>query len=313
LSDLNTASMEKPTHTVDAVVFGNATLDALCYPVDDVPRHQSIPFERAIIAPGGCGSNTAIGLCALGVSTALVARLGQDDAASLVERYWERVGLDTRHVRRLADQPTGVSVGLIDSDAQPRFIHTPAANTTLTASDLDVPALVADGARFLHVGGFLVLPGVSGEGLAEKLDEARESGMHTSVDVAVSRNRGKPADLWPCLPHVDYFFCNTREAEFLTGVAGVEMAVRALLDRGARTVIVKLGADGCRVVGRDGDMHVPGLPAEVVDTTGAGDAFAAGFIAAALRGESLEAACRAGNAAGARIVSELGAVTAWFD
>jgi ribokinase len=163
------------------------------------------------------------------------------------------------------------------------------------------------------VGGFLVLPGVSGERLAEKLHEARESGMQTSVDVAVSRNKGKPADLWPCLPHADYFFCNTREAEFLTGVRGVEKAIGVLGDRGARTVIVKLGAAGCRVAGPDVDTHVAGLPAKVVDTTGAGDAFAAGFIAAALRGESLEAACRAGNAAGARIVSELGAVTAWFD
>ena len=67
---------------MDAVVFGNVTLDTLCYPVDDVPRHQSIPFDRAIVAPGGCGSNTAIGLCALGVPTALVARIGTDDAAS---------------------------------------------------------------------------------------------------------------------------------------------------------------------------------------------------------------------------------------
>ena len=202
---------------MDAVVFGNVTLDTLCYPVDDVPRHQSIPFDRAIVAPGGCGSNTAIGLCALGVPTALVARVGTDDAASLVEQYWERVGLDTRFVRRVPDVQTAVSVGLVDSDAQPRFIHTPGANTTLTADHLDVRALASEGSRFLHVGGFLVMPGVSGEGLAKRLAEARASGMLTSLDVAVSRNRSKPADVWPCLPHVDFFFCNTREACFLTG------------------------------------------------------------------------------------------------
>jgi sugar/nucleoside kinase (ribokinase family) len=298
---------------VDAVVFGNATLDALCYPVDDVPRHQSIPFERAIIAPGGCGSNTAIGLCALRVSTALVARIGDDDAGFLIEGYWARVGLDTRLVQRLTDQSTAVSVGLIDSDAQPRFIHTPAANATLTASDLDIPGLAAAGARFLHVGGFLVLPGVSGEGLGEKLGEARDRGMCTSVDVAISRNKGQPADLWPCLPHTDYFLCNTREAQFLAGVEGVEQAMGVLRDRGAHTVIVKLGAEGCRIRGNDLDAHIPGLPAEVVDTTGAGDAFAAGFVAGILRGESPEVACGSANAAGARMVSKLGAVSGWFD
>ena len=193
---------------MDAVVFGNVTLDTLCYPVDDVPRHESISFERAVVAPGGCGSNVAIGLRALGVETALVTRIGTDDAAFLVERHWERVGLDTRFVRRLVDVPTAVSVGLVDSDAQPRFVHTPGANTTLSVEDLDIPTLVDEGARFLHVGAFLVLPGVSGEQLAGQLAEARTRGLLTSLDVALSRDRSKPADLWPCLPHVDFFFCN---------------------------------------------------------------------------------------------------------
>ncbi|MBN1811701.1 MAG: carbohydrate kinase family protein [Anaerolineae bacterium] len=297
---------------MDAVVFGNITLDTLCYPVDDVPRHQSILFERAIVAPGGCGSNTAIGLCALGVPTALVGRIGTDDAASFVERYWEKVGLDTCFVRRVPDVQTAVSVGLVDSDAQPRFIHTPGANATLTADDLDVPALLAEGARSLHVGGFLVLPGVSGEQLAGRLAEARACGLLISLDVAISRNGCKPADLWPCLPHVDFFFCNTQEACFLTGEDDPEDAVRALRTRGAWAVVLKLGADGCRIDSPDLNEHVPGLPAEVVDTTGAGDAFAAGFIAARLRDDDLEAACRAGNAAGARVVSVFGAVSAWF-
>ncbi len=298
---------------VDAVVFGNVTLDTLCYPVDDVPRHQSITFERAIVAPGGCGSNTAIGLCALGVPTALVARIGTDDAASLVERYWERVGLDMRFVRRVPDSQTAVSVGLIDSDAQPRFIHTPGANTMLTADDIDVPALAAEGARFLHVGGFLVMPGVSGELLAERLAEARASGLLISLDVAVSRNRSKPDDVWPCLPHVDFFFCNAREACFLTGENDPRDAARALRTRGAWAVVLKLGAEGCRIESPGLSVHVPGVPAEVVDTTGAGDAFAAGFIARMLRDDDPEAACRAGNAAGARMVSVFGAVSAWFE
>lgn len=298
---------------MDAVVFGNVTLDTLCYPVDDVPRHQSIPFDRAIVAPGGCGSNTAIGLCALGVSTALVGRIGTDDAASLVERYWERVGLDTRFVRRVPDVQTAVSVGLIDSDAQPRFIHTPGANKTLTADDLDVRALASEGARFLHVGGFLVMPGVLGHGLAERLAEARASGMLTSLDVAVSRNKSKPDDVWPCLPHVDFFFCNAREACFLTGEDDPGNAVRALRTRGAWAVVLKLGAEGCRIESPDMNAQIPGLPAEVVDTTGAGDAFAAGFIAAMLREGDPLAACRAGNAAGARMVSVFGASTAWFE
>jgi len=297
---------------VEAVVFGNVTLDVLCYPVGDVPRYESIPFERAVVAPGGCGSNVAVGLCALSVPTALVARIGTDDAAFLIERYWARVGLDTRFVRRLADRPTGVSVGLVDSDAQPRFVHAPGANAALTVDDLDVPGLAAAGACFLHVGGFLVLPTISGGCLAEKLEEARVSGLLTSLDVAISRNECQPADLWPCLPHVDFLFCNAREARHLTGEEDPAEAAQALRARGARAVIVKLGVEGCLVEGDSLSKRVPGLRAEVVDTTGAGDAFAAGFIASMLKDGDLIAACWAGNAAGARVVSEFGAVGAWF-
>jgi ribokinase len=297
---------------VEAAVFGNATLDVLCYPVGDVPRYESIPFERAVVSPGGCGSNVAVGLCALGVPTALVARIGTDDAALLVERYWARVGLDTRFVRRLADKPTAVSVGLVDSDAQPRFVHTPGANAALTVDDLDVPGLAATGARFLHVGGFLVLPTVSGERLAEKLEEACGSGLLTSLDVAISRNECRSSDLWPCLPRVDFLFCNAREARYLTGDSDPAVAARSLHARGARAVVVKLGAEGCLVAGDGLSERVPGLRAEVVDTTGAGDAFAAGFIASMLKDGDVIKACQAGNAAGARVVSAFGAVGAWF-
>ena len=109
---------------MDILVLGNVTLDILCSPVDDVPRRDSIAFDDAAVTPGGCGSNTAIGLAALGVETGLIARAGDDDTADLLFRYWERVGVDTRFVRRVPGEITGVSVALVDSDHKPRFIHT---------------------------------------------------------------------------------------------------------------------------------------------------------------------------------------------
>ncbi len=297
---------------MEAVVLGNITLDVLCYPVEDVPRHESISFEQAAVGPGGCGSNVAVGLCALGVRTALVGRVGTDDAAALIERYWERVGLDTRFVRRVPDRPTAVSVGLVDRQAQPRFVHTPGANAGLTVDDLDLEALADEGARVLHVGGFLVLPGLLDGRLPGKLAEARARGLLTSLDVVISRAQPDPAPLWPCLSHLDLFLCNQREAHYLTGERNPARAARALRERGARAVVIKLGAEGCWAEGAGFSGRVPAPQVEVVDTTGAGDAFAAGLIAALLRGAGLEAACRAGNEAGARMVGNLGTVAAWF-
>ena len=297
---------------MEAVVLGNVTLDILCYPVEEVPRHESIPFERAAVGPGGCGSNVAVGLCALGVQTALVARVGTDDAADLIERYWKRVGLDTRFVRRVPDQPTAVSVGLVDRQAQPRFIHTPGANAGLTVDDLELETLADEGARVLHIGGFLVLPGLLDGRLPGRLAEARARGILTSLDVVISRAHPDPTPLWPCLPYLDLFLCNLREARYLTGRQDPAAAARALRVQGVRTVVVKLGAEGCWAEGAGFSGRIPAPQVEVVDTTGAGDAFAAGLIAALLRGADLETACRAGNEAGARVVGTLGTVAAWF-
>ncbi len=297
---------------MDAVVVGNATLDVICYPVDDVPRHDSISFERSIVSPGGCGSNTAIGLCALGVSTALVAVLGDDDAAFLVERYWERLGLDRRFIRHEAGCQTGTSVGLVDSQRQPRFVHTTGANARLGVGDLPLNNIISDRARALHIAGYFVLPGLLDPHLPQVLAKARLAGLWTSLDVVDSPHMADPSMLWPNLPELDIFLCNAVEAQRITGLSDPALAARELRRRGAHAVVVKLGADGCWLDSARHTQSIPVLPANVIDTTGAGDAFCAGLVAAILRGDDLPQACEAANSAGRRMVSTLGAVAGWF-
>jgi len=128
---------------MDAVVFGNVTLDVICFPINDVPRQESISFDQVAVYPGGCASNVAIGLAALGIPSALVAKTGDDDSAAMLYQYWERVGVETHFVHRMPNIPTAVSIGLVDSDFQPRFVHTPGANGKLGAEALDLPELAA--------------------------------------------------------------------------------------------------------------------------------------------------------------------------
>lgn len=301
---------------MQAVVFGNVALDVICKTVDDVPRERSIGFEQAAVSPGGCASNVAIGLAALGIDTALVARTGADDAGLLLERTWQERGLDLRWVQRTAGQTTAVSVGLVDSQLKPRFIYTPGANAHLTGADLDLESLAAQGARGLHVAGFFVLPGLLDGHFPAVLARAHQLGLFIVLDVVQSPAMDHPEPLWPCLPHLDVFLCNDYEAWQMTGEREPRRAAQALQERGAGTVIVKLGGDGCWLQA-DPQRHpglarqVPTTPAPVVDTTGAGDAFAAGFMAACLAEAGLEAACQAGHQAGARIVGSLGALTGW--
>jgi len=298
---------------MEAVVFGNVTLDVICRTVDEVPRYDSVTFDQVIISPGGCGSNVAIGLSALGVPTALVCRLAQDEASFLIERFLKKAGIDFRYINRDSDTTSAVSVGLVDSNAQPRFIHTPGANTGLTVDDLKIDQLIRDGARALHIAGFFVLPGLMDGRLPETLKIAKSQGLLTTLDVVNSFRIKNPITLWPCLPHLDIFLCNQVEGVSLTGEKEPALIATKLRERGARAVIVKMGADGCLLEYNDYSDVIPAPIVEnVIDTTGAGDAFASGLIASLLRGNDLETACMDGNQAGAHMVTTLGAVGAWF-
>jgi sugar/nucleoside kinase (ribokinase family) len=295
-----------------AVVFGNVTLDVICQTVDEVPRHESIAFDHVVVSPGGCGSNVAIGLAALGVSTILVARMGCDDSAELLKKTWTRYGVDWGYVKQIGEFPTGTSVGLVDSELQPRFIHTSGANQFLTGDDLHPEMLVESGANWLHIAGFFVLPGLLDERMPLALKRARHSGLKLSLDVVRSPRLKHPEYLWPSMSYLDVFFCNANEAWKLTGEEDAARSAKALREHGAGTAIIKLGAAGCFVDGPDGAGYIPAPVVQVVDTTGAGDAFAAGFIAASLGGANMLTACERGNQAGAKAVGSLGAVAHWL-
>jgi len=300
---------------MDAIVFGNVTLDIICYPVNEVPRYESIAFEDVTVSPGGCGSNTAFGLASLGIPTGIVARTGDDDAADLLFRYWQRIGVDPRFVSRTPGVPTGTSVGLIDDHFQPRFIHTSGANRGLTAEVLDPAAYATQGVRYFHIAGFFVLPNLFRQ-VADKLGQLQKLGITTSLDVVFNVRMDDPKlrdSLWASIPHLDYFMANDHEATRLTGESEPQKAAAAIRARGACNVIIKLGAEGCYASGDDFTGIVPATKVNVVDTTGAGDAFSAGLIAGLAQGLKLHDACRTGNQAGAKICTRLGAITAWLD
>ncbi len=296
---------------LDVLVLGNSTLDVILYPIDEVPRHRSLSFQQAAVSAGGCASNTAVGLAALGLRTGLVGCIGTDAAGDLAMATWQRFGVDTRFVQRLREAPTAVSVGLVDSDAQPRFLHTPAANAYLTVDRLNVPAWLATGARWLHVGGFLITLGLLDVRVAEVLAQVKAAGWTVSLDI-IRAHHGRPLDpLWAALPYVDVFFCNLEEARWLTEVTDVQAAAQALRARGAGSVVIKTGAAGCWLETAAVSQAVAGVPAQVVDTTGAGDAFDAGFIAARLRGASELEACAVANRVGAGTTERVGALALW--
>ncbi len=116
--------------------------------------------------------------------------------------------------------------------------------------------------------------------------------------------------LEPCLPHIGLLLANEHEAAAISGFSDVRSAARVFLDRGVATVVIKRGSKGCAVFSVNGpEIWALGLAVEPVDTTGAGDCFSGGFLAALYRGESLEEAARVANACGALSASRVGSIS----
>lgn len=290
-------------------VLGNVTLDIICKTVNDVPRYDSIAFQEAAVTPGGCGSNTAIGLAREGKAVYLIACTGDDDAGDILNQTWDRMGVDTRFVQRFKKQGSGISIGLIDSDYQPRFIHTSGANANLRPESLKPVILKELEVQLLHVAGYFVLPGLLVPGFEDVLSLAQECGIFNSLDVVTSPAMESPECLWPLLPFLNLFLCNLREAEILTGYDDPESASAEFHAKGAAAVIIKLGSKGCWLSESGQGLLIPAPQVEnVIDTTGAGDAFAAGLLTALRKGENLTGACQAGVHIGSRAVKYLGAV-----
>jgi sugar/nucleoside kinase (ribokinase family) len=303
--------MPARSELIKAVVLGNVAFDIICYPVDEVPRNTSMTFDHAVISPGGCGSNTAIGLAALGIPTALIACVGEDIPGDLAMQYWARYGVDVRFIKRIHRGSTGVSVGLVDHHGQPRFIHTTGTNQYVTLENIPVASMIDEGISFFHIAGFFLMPGILDLSLGEALRTLRAHNIRTTLDVQQTERLSSPDLLWHILGDLDIFMCNLQEAHQMLGADSEVAAAEELLSKGANAVIIKLGERGCFLSNGETQAYFHAPLKETVDTTGAGDAFAAGLIASLAAGEDIRTACQRANETGAAMVSTLGAVEAW--
>jgi sugar/nucleoside kinase (ribokinase family) len=235
-----------------------------------------------------------------------MGKIGQDALGDFVLRAMEARRIGTRGVKRDPEAGTSATMVIVDPAGERRFIHYMGANARYTLADVDWGMLA--GASILHVAGSLVLPGIDGEPTAELLRRARQMGVVTFLDTVWDDTGRWMQLLEPCLPEIDYFIPSLPEAQAITGLEEPHQVARALLDRGVGTVGLKMGAEGCLVLTGEGEeLRLPAFEVEVIDATGAGDAFAAGFIAGVWQGWPLEKTARFANAVGALCVTGMGA------
>lgn len=293
--------------------------DVIVRPGETFPPVGEIELVESIsVQPGGNAVNTAIALGVLGHRPLPVGRVGRDAFGTYLTGSMEEVGADTGAVIR-DDAATAVTVAGVRPDGERSFLHMVGANASLTGDD--IPWDLVANARVFHLTSVFVLPAFDGEAGVESLRRAKSLGLTTVLDVCWDAEGRWMSVLADYLPHSDYFLPNIDEARALTGKERPDDIADELLARGCGAVVMKLGRDGCFIATPTGRRHVRGFTVNAIDSTGAGDAFGAGFMAALIRGYDLEPAVRIANAVGANWVTAPAAeglrpfedIVAWAD
>ena len=289
--------------------MGVHVLDVLVRPVESIPEGQGgqLVDEIKMTAAGSAGG-TALVLAKLGADVRSAGAVGSDALGDMLIALLERDGVDTSLLVRREAEQTSASVLPIRPDGSRPAFHVIGANAHYGAADVDWPAV--DEASHLHLGGPEFM---GGEAAAEILERAREQGAVTSADVLAPGDMGVLDWIAPALPHLDYLFPNDEQAIGFTGEDELESACRALVTRGVGCVAATCGADGALVVDSGSAERVPAFEVEVVDTTGCGDAFSAGFLRGLALGRDPLGAAELGCAAAAFVAQGLGTDYGNFD
>jgi sugar/nucleoside kinase (ribokinase family) len=294
---------------VDVLVLGEINPDVIVRGADPQPQFGQV--ERLVdtidLVVGSSSAIFACGAARLGLRIAFVGVVGDDAMGRFMLDAMRTCGVDVSACRVDETVPTGASVILVgDAD---RAILT-AAGTVPLLRDADVPAALLDRARHLHVGSMFLLDALRPR-LAERFTAARRAGISTSLDCNWDPRGTWDGGLRQILGQTDIFLPNSAEAKRITGRDAVEDAALALAAAGPRVVAVKCGADGALSAEQDGTItRVPAIAVDVVDTTGAGDSFDAGFLAAWLAGRPIRDCLVVGVACGSLSARGIGGTVA---
>ena len=291
----------------DIVCLGQFTADVVTSPVDSLPENGKTTLVDSIsLHNGGCACNAAVALAKLGVSTAVIGKIGCDPCGDFLMGLMDNVGLDTTAMVRDPSVNTSSTVVLIGSDGERSFLHDTGGNAAFSEDDVDYD--VIKDAKILHIAATSLVPGLDGEPMARVLARAQELDVTTCLDTAWDATGRWMEMVGPSLSHIDMFVPSIEEAQMLTGKNVPAEIAEVFLGYGIRTVVIKLGPDGCYLRTGNTRLTVPAFEvAEIADTLGAGDSFVAGYLTGIVNGWQAERACRLGNAVGACCVSAPGA------
>ncbi len=277
---------------MDVLCLGAAVLDIAALPVPDQSDWAEKQRIKAIrMGLGGDAANQSVRLADMGVSSALVTCLGEDENGAVLRGRLRERGVDDSLIVGRKDIPTGVSLILISEKGERHIFSVMGAHATMGKEDLPpwdvIPKAVSLGSLFL-------MPELEHEGLKEYLSFMKQKGVLVFADLAPDKFKAGSSGIRQFLPYIDYFLPSHKDVLKMSGKKSVEEAALFLRDLGAHTIIVKCAEKGAYILEdeKQTGVWVPAPAVEPVDVTGAGDSMDAFFISRILKGEDLITAVR---------------------
>jgi sugar/nucleoside kinase (ribokinase family) len=262
---------------------------------------KEVLVEDLDLTLGSSSAICAVGLAKLGDSVTFAATVGADPYGDFCTGALARAGVDVSLVQHRADLKTGITVSITSSRDRALVTY---LGAIASLSAVDLPEKIFAGFRHFHVSAYFLQDALR-PGLRNLFATARKAGLTTSLDTGYDPSEKWSRDLIDTLTEVDVFLPNEVEIRGITGCDDV-MEGLAKLDNGHTLVVGKLGGEGCVTRYQGNLIRIPAFPVKVVDTTGAGDSFNAGFLHTWLRGDAMESCLRFASACGALSTRGLG-------
>ena len=292
--------------TPHVITTGLHIADILGRHVTEIPPGQGLALldEIRMTVAGTCAA-TAMDLARLGIDVTTFGVVGDDSIGLWLTRALAEEGVNTGGIRIDPTIPTSATMLPIRPNGERPALHVIGANAKIAPSDVkwgDAPS-----ASHFHLGGSLLLEGIDGDGTTQLLREAKQRGMTTSMDIIGVPGKDYDALFGEAYPFLDYLLVNDDDVMLLSGKDSVDEAIETMLGKGVGACVITVGANGAIYRDRDGvGFAKPSHAIDVVDTTGCGDAFSAGFIAGVVLGKTVEDAVEMGIASGSAVARALG-------
>lgn len=290
---------------LDVICIGAAIVDIPLQPVSkNIFDVDSYPLERIAMTTGGDAINEATIISRLGHRTALMSRIGKDAAGQFILDHCRKENIDIQSLKQDVNIDTSINVGLVTEDGERTFVTNRNGSLwKLNIDDVDFARFSQE--KLLSLASIFNSPLLDGKALTEIFTQAKARQMNICADMIKPRLNETLDDICEALSYVNY-----AEAKLLTGKETLDEIADCFLACGVKTVVIKTGKDGCFIKRGDMTMKVPAVAGiTAIDTIGAGDNFASGFIAALLEGKNLRECARFANATAAISVLSVGATT----